>query len=512
MRVPRFGRTPVVLVIAALTACGGDSAVTFTVAVQSGSGQSGNVNTILGGPLMARVTRQDGTPAANVAVTWAVTAGAAVLNPTSSQSDASGLASTAVTLGSIPGAVTVTATVPGGAVATFALTAVGPAVLSRVAGDSQSGPVGSPLPQPLTVALVGTDGQPYAGGIIAWTVTVGSGQANPPTSTTSASGQATTVITLGAAGDATISASTAGVTPVTFAATGIPPCQYVAPYTLGQSVNGTLSTFDCAVNIGGANFYYDYYGLAPASQQSVFIHMSSGAFDTWLDLFSATSGALVGVNDDSIAGVTNSHVEAFLGAGGYVFGASSFDPVTTGAYTVRTGARAATISQCRVIFGAGALVIGETVEPTDCVDTSTGSTFYSDRLVIALDTDDTLDVRMQSGAVNPFLYLFDLFSSTVVAANDDSAVGTTTAFLRYVSPAFSFYFVDLGTSTAGETGAYTVTVGGSVVAAGVPGARGVRQGAGFVPARLPQRAKDGGWRGIAARAQVAAGAGADHPR
>ncbi len=511
MRRPR-SRLAAAILMSTLAACGGDSgAVAFLVAVQSGSGQSGHLNTVLGAPLTARVTRTDGTPAASVAVTWVVTAGAAVLNPSSSQSDASGVATTTVTLGGISGAVTVTGAVPGGAVATFALTAIGPAALSRVSGDSQTGPVGGALAEPLRVGLLGTDGQPYGGGIVAWAVTAGSGQANPPSSTTDVAGEASTAFTPGAAGNTTITASISGATPVSFLATGVPPCQYVAPYTFGQTASGTLSPSDCAVDLG-ATFYYDYYDLTLGSQQSVYVRMAAG-FDTWLDLFSATTGTNIGVNDDSLGVVTNSFLEAFLGAGSYVFGASSFDPVTTGPYTVRADARAATLRACRVVFGAGALAIGEMVEITDCVDTTTGSTFYSDRLVFALATNDTIQIRMASGAVNPFLYVYDIFADTVVAANDDSAAGNPTAYVSFVSPRFGFYFADFGTAVAGETGAYTVTIGGSVVAAGAASARGGRQGrpAGFLPARLPPGVKGVGVRGTAARARIAGGEGRPGP-
>jgi hypothetical protein len=328
------------------------------------------------------------------------------------------------------------------------------------------------------VSLTGTDGLPYAGGTIVWAVTTGAGTASPPQSVTGANGQATTLISPAAAGGLTITASSGTATPATFTGTGVPPCQYVRPYTLGDVVSGTLSTLDCGLNLGGAIYYYDFYNLVFAAQQSFTVSMSS-AFDTWVDLLKPT-GEVLGSNDDSISTVSNSHFEGIFGPGNYVIGASSYEPVTTGPYTVRSAARASTIAQCRVIWGVRPIVITETIMATDCIDASSGSTFYSDRLALALDAGVTLEVRMTSGAVDPSLYLYDVFGGAIVASNNDSSAGNPTAFLTYAVPADGLFFLDAGTAVAGQTGAYTLTVAGTTVA-GAAGS-GVAASAWRIPA------------------------------
>ena len=85
----------------------------------SGSGQSGAVGTQLGQDFVVRVNDASGTPVGGVGVTWAVNAGGGSITPTSSISDASGLAGARLTLGPSAGANTATATVSGLGSVTF---------------------------------------------------------------------------------------------------------------------------------------------------------------------------------------------------------------------------------------------------------------------------------------------------------------------------------------------------------------------------------------------------------
>jgi plastocyanin len=72
--------------------------------------QSGAPNTPLTNPLKVWVTDQFGNGVSGVRVAWQVTDGTASVNPTGSNTDASGIAQTSVTLGGTSGPVTITAT------------------------------------------------------------------------------------------------------------------------------------------------------------------------------------------------------------------------------------------------------------------------------------------------------------------------------------------------------------------------------------------------------------------
>lgn len=467
MPAPRSWFSAVTVVLVVTGACGGDSggpAGPSGVAVVSGGGQSGHVNASLAQPLVVRVTGSGGAAFPGATVAWAVTSGSATVVPTSSQSDGNGQATTLVTFGATPGAVVVSASTSGLAPVTFALTAVGPAALAVVSGNAQIGPVGGAMAESLRVALTGTDGLPYAGATVVWAVTAGAATASPALSLTGANGETATLITPAAAGNLTVTATTGTATPATFTGTAVPPCQYLRSYNLGNVVSATLSTLDCPVDLG-AIFYYDFYQLDFAAQQSFTVTMSSGAFDTWVDLLDLAVG-LVGSNDDSLGLVTNSYLEGIFAPGNYAIGASSFDPVTTGTYTLRSGTRPATIAQCRVVWGTRPITVSETVMATDCADASSGSTFYSDRMALALDSGVTLQVHMSSGALDPLLYLYDITAAAIVASNNDSSAGNSSAYLTYTTPKADFYFLDIGTAVAGQTGAYTLTLGGSPIVAG----------------------------------------------
>jgi hypothetical protein len=77
------------------------------------------VNAVLSVPLAVRVTATDGAPVAGITVSWAVTSGGGSVSPTTSVTDADGVAETTWTLGPVPGQQTVTATIEGGVSTTF---------------------------------------------------------------------------------------------------------------------------------------------------------------------------------------------------------------------------------------------------------------------------------------------------------------------------------------------------------------------------------------------------------
>ncbi|HEV8497302.1 MAG TPA: hypothetical protein VGQ56_10590 [Gemmatimonadaceae bacterium] len=114
----------------------------------SGNGQVGLVGTSLSLPLIVKVTGTSGAPIKGATVTFAVTAGAATLSPTTATTDSSGQAKTQVTLGSAAGDVTITATVAGTSlVTTFVVTAGTSSVsLACSAGSPQTPAAGGVLP------------------------------------------------------------------------------------------------------------------------------------------------------------------------------------------------------------------------------------------------------------------------------------------------------------------------------------------------------------------------------
>ena len=210
-----------------------------TVVKTSGDGQERPASTQLAEPFVVSVVDQDGSPLAGVTVSFSVTAGGGMLssttdaNPctvasstssTTATTDANGRAATRLTLGSDLGTNTVEATVEGLEPVTFTATAAEQAMphsLTKVCGDSQEGMASEQLAESLVVLVSDENGAAMAGVVVSFAVTAGGGTLSAATATTDANGRAATRLTLGSdAGTNTVSATVAGLEPVTFTATG----------------------------------------------------------------------------------------------------------------------------------------------------------------------------------------------------------------------------------------------------------------------------------------------------
>jgi plastocyanin len=140
----------------------------------SGDAQSGTVATTLPLPLRV-VVDSDGSPQAGVTVTWQSSSGA--LAPTSSVTDAEGLATTMWTLDTVSGGKTASAAVAGaeGSPVTFSATALaGPAtIIEKMAGDSQAVAANRPPFNPLLVRFLDQYRNRVEGRTVTWSVESG---------------------------------------------------------------------------------------------------------------------------------------------------------------------------------------------------------------------------------------------------------------------------------------------------------------------------------------------------
>ena len=114
---------------------------------------------------------------------------------------------------SVPGFSGPTVTATGTIVNDEPLPATG---LRIVSGNNQRGTIGQPLPQPLVVEVLNSAGAPAPGVVVQWTVSSGTAQLTPATSTTDAQGRASTRVTVTSLGAVSIRATVAQLPPVTF--------------------------------------------------------------------------------------------------------------------------------------------------------------------------------------------------------------------------------------------------------------------------------------------------------
>ena len=213
----------------ALFSCGGGDLVLpsegepAAITIVQGNGQSGRVGEILADPLILEVTdgAQRPVPQATVVIELAD----AVAEPDTLTTDGQGRATAQIILGAQVGNVSGSARViapesPIEVQAVFGFVALAASAngLTAVAGDDQTGPAGTELPDPLVVEVTDAFGNPIEGVPIAWSVEGGGGVSEAAT-TTGADGRTSVVRTLGTtAGQQATLASSEGLagSPVVF--------------------------------------------------------------------------------------------------------------------------------------------------------------------------------------------------------------------------------------------------------------------------------------------------------
>lgn len=239
---------PMLLIVILALGCGGGGAdggtppPTTTIAKtssNSGDAQNGTVGQLLGAPLQVVVT-EGGAPSAGLTVTWSTPATGGSLDPTSTPTDANGVASSDWTLGTVASGQTAQAALTGatGSPVGFSAAAAPDVAtrLSNAGGDGQTGMINTKLAGLLQAKVSDQFGNGIAGVAVTW----GASGATPSATTvpTNASGISPVQVTLGgAAGLVTITATTdvlAG-TSLTFNATAEP-----VPTAAGVQVRNIL--------------------------------------------------------------------------------------------------------------------------------------------------------------------------------------------------------------------------------------------------------------------------------
>jgi hypothetical protein len=338
----------------------------------------------------------------------------------------------------------------------------GPAVplaLAILAGNNQSGAPGDTLPQPLAVVLTGSDSHLYPGATVTWAVTAGPATVAPTSSITDAQGRASTTVALGVQiAPVVITATVAGIPPVTFNAAVVGACGSAVAYTFGTTVNAALEVTDCKSN----GFYLDLFAVTIPSAPAVTFTSTSSTFDNYLELFTPAS-RLVAFNDDAASGDTlHASFKLIAAPGNYIIAPTSFDTVVTGAYALSSAITAGTVAGCEPVFVTLGVSFGENVQAGDCATTGT-NIWFSDQVAIILDSGSVIRIREASGTFNTFLTFFDAFSS-YFSYNDDSAPGFTNSYLVDTAPATSLYVIDISTLDTMVVGPYTLTIAASTTA------------------------------------------------
>jgi len=306
-----------------------------TITVNGGTGQSGNVGSTLGTSLSVNVKNYLGANYSGVQVEWLVSDDS-TCSPSASLTDASGIASTDLTLGSAAGTVTVTARCGRQTVTiTATKTSTSAATITANSATDQSGTTSATVGAPPSVFVTDGNSNPVSGVSITWAVTAGGGSVNTTgATTTNASGVATlTSWTLGAsAGLNTVTATSAGLSgsPVTFNANGVAS----APTQIAVTSGGSQTGVTAGSAATATQFTVRDAGNNPVQGVTVSFSVTTGSGS--LSVASAVTNAS---GQASVTYTTHTTVEtatiagSFTNAGGTVVTASTTIASAAGAKT-----------------------------------------------------------------------------------------------------------------------------------------------------------------------------------
>ena len=175
-------------------------AVPAAITLVSGDGQTAAVGTLLGQPLVVKVTDQLGHGVKGATVKWSTNSGA-ILSSTVTTTDADGLAQIKVTLGTVVGLEQITADagpITNSPITFRAVGTPGPATkLILIAGDGQTTGAGQAFPGAFSVQAVDTFSNPVSGIAVHFATSTNGATVSPADTTTDTGGLAQTTMKAG---------------------------------------------------------------------------------------------------------------------------------------------------------------------------------------------------------------------------------------------------------------------------------------------------------------------------
>ena len=193
--------------------------------------------------------------------------------------------------------------------------------------------------------------------------------------------------------------------------TNSPPCT-TSSISIGQTINGSLSTTDCRSPARGNTYYTDRYSFTGTAQQQLIISQSSSAFDTYLYL-RGPNGEVIVQDDDGGGGLNSQILIGLPSTGTYVLEATSYGENSTGAYSLTLGTRSCstpTIGKNQTVNG--------TLTTNDCRSPARGSTYYVNQYAFSGTAQLQVAIALSSSAFDSYLYLRNP-SGQVIAQDDD---------------------------------------------------------------------------------------------
>ncbi len=385
-------------------------AASLGLTANSGNNQSGNAGTMLPTPVTVLASNlNSGSPVAGVPVTFSDAGAGGTFSSSVVNTGSDGLASTNYTLPSSAKTVTISATSPGYAAATFSETSVLTAeALTATAGNNQSGYVGTTLATALTVTAT-NNGSPVSGITVDFSDSGAGGSFGALSVVTDANGIASTTYTLPPNPTAiTISATSAGYSTATFAETAMANVQALTA-TSGNNQSGNVgTTLPAALTVtatsngnpvSGVSVTFSDGGAGGSFGTGVVTTGSNGTASTTYTLPSTAKTVTVSVTSAGYntatftETATSSVTQLGLSSGGKQTGAAG-TTLPLPIVFVAKNASGATVSGATITFSDGGA--GGSFSVTSAVTNSTGQASTSYTLPT---TAKSLSITASSGSV-----------------------------------------------------------------------------------------------------------------
>lgn len=305
-----------------------------TVTVTGGNAQTGMVNTALTTPLSVTVRDAHGNVVPDAQVAFSPgTSNGTIASPTAA-TNAQGVATAGIwTIGTVAGAQTLTATTGTAAPATFTATATpGPATGVNLNGAVVGGTVGAALSTNPAIKVADQFGNGIAGRQVVFAVASGGGTVSGATQTTDASGIARVGSwTLGtAAGQQSLTATVAGLPPLTLVSIAAPGAPAVTAKNAGDAQTGPAGS---PVAVAPSIIVRDQFNNLVPNTQVTFTVTSGGG-----NVGNPT--ATTGTNGIASAGTwvlgegTNTLTAQVIGQNPIVFTATGTAPIPNSGYKI----------------------------------------------------------------------------------------------------------------------------------------------------------------------------------
>jgi Caspase domain len=228
----------------------------------------------------------------------------------------------------------------------------------------------------------------------------------------------------------------------------------------GQRQAGTLARGDATMDDGS---FFDLYTYEARAGERITFTMRSGEFDAFLTVARMNNGqAEMLVRDDDTGGGTNARAEWTADRSGPIFIlANALSEGMTGSYTIELAAAG----------GSSALAAGQRVAGTLArTDPMLADSSFFDTYTFAGRRGERVRISMASSAFDTYLSVGTVSGNryTEVAVNDDAEGQGTNSVLEVVLPETGSYTIRANSFLKGQTGAYTLQLGGATAAPQTP--------------------------------------------